>query len=116
MQITLYHNPRCAKSREALKLLHQHGVEPRIVEYLKTPPDRQELAALVKALGIRPRDLLRTKEPEYRDAGLDDPALSDNQILAAMVKHPKLIERPIAVKGKRAALGRPPTNLLKLLK
>lgn len=113
--ITLYHNPRCAKSREALKLLRQRGIEPQVIEYLKSPPDQTELAALVKALGIAPRGLLRTKEPEFRSAGLDDPTLSDKQILAAMAKHPRLIERPILVKGKRAVLGRPPKNVLKLL-
>ncbi len=96
-------------------MLRQHGIEPQIIEYLKTPPSTSELAALVRALGIQPRDLLRTKEPEYRAAGLGDPKLSDKQILSAMAKHPRLIERPILVKGKRAVLGRPPENVLKLL-
>jgi arsenate reductase len=113
--ITLYHNPKCAKSREALQLLRQHGIEPQIIEYLKTPPSTSELAALVRALGVHPRDLLRMKEPEYRAAGLGDPKLSDKQILSAMVKYPRLIERPILVKGKHAVLGRPPENVLKLL-
>ena len=115
MSITLYHNPKCAKSREALKLLRDRGVEPKIIEYLKTPPSQTELAALVKALDIPARALLRTKEPEFRKTGLSDPKLSDKQILSAMAKHPRLIERPILVKGKRAVLGRPPENVLKLL-
>ena len=115
MSITLYHNPKCAKSRAALKLLRERGIEPKIIEYLKTPPGTTELAALIKALGIQPRDLLRTKEPEFRSAGLSDPTLSDKQILSAMVKHPRLIERPILVKGKRAVLGRTTENVLKLL-
>jgi arsenate reductase len=116
MQVTIYHNPKCAKSRETLKLLETRGIEPTIIEYLKTPPSKTELANLVKRLGIEPRDLLRTKEPEYQQAGLANPKLSDSAILQAMIKHPKLIERPIVVAGKKAALGRPPENILKILK
>jgi arsenate reductase len=114
--VTIYHNPKCAKSRATLKLLRDHGVEPVVVEYLKTPPNRAELASLVKLLGIEPRALLRTKEAEYKQAGLANPKLSDAAILQAMVRHPKLIERPIVVANRRAALGRPPENVLKLLK
>lgn len=116
MSVTIYHNPRCAKSRQTLALIRAHGVEPRIVEYLKDTPGKSELAQLVKQLGLAPRGLLRTKEPEYKRSGLDNPKLSDAAVLAAMVKHPKLIERPIVVKGKRAVLGRPPENVLALLK
>lgn len=116
MQVTIYHNPKCAKSRETLKLLESRGIEPVIVEYLKTPPSKTELATLVKLLGIEPRGLLRTKEPEYQQAGLANPKLSDSAILQAMNKHPKLIERPIVVVEKKAALGRPPENVLKILK
>lgn len=116
MSVTIYHNPRCAKSRQTLELLRRHGVEPRIVEYLKDTPGKSELAQLVKQLGLTPRDLLRTKEPEYKQSGLDNPKLSDVAVLAAMVQYPKLIERPIVVKGKKAVLGRPPGNVLKLLK
>ena len=116
MQVTIYHNPKCAKSRETLKLLETRGLEPVIIEYLKTPPSMTELAALVKLLGIEPRALLRTKEPEYKQAGLTNPKLSDAAILQAMIKHPKLIERPIVVAGRKAALGRPPENVLKILK
>jgi arsenate reductase len=115
MTTTIYHNPRCQKSRQALALLEQHGEKPRVVEYLKTPPDAAELKTLLRKLGLSARELLRTKEPEYRQAKLDNPALGDEAILRAMVKHPKLIERPIVVKGNRAALGRPPENVLTIL-
>ena len=116
MQVTIYHNPKCAKSRATLALLEAHGIEPVVIEYLKTPPSATELAGLVEMLGIDPRALLRTKEPEYKQAGLADPKLSDAAILKAMIKFPKLIERPIVVAGRKAALGRPPENVLKILK
>jgi arsenate reductase len=116
MQVTIYHNPKCAKSRETLKLLETRGIKPNIIDYLKTPPSKSELAGLVKLLGIEPRALLRTKEPEYKQAGMADPKLSDTAILLAMTKHPKLMERPIVVAGSKAALGRPPENVLKILK
>jgi arsenate reductase (glutaredoxin) len=114
--VTLYHNPKCAKSRETLQLLRAHGIEPVIIDYLKTPPGKAELALLVKQLGIDARALLRIKEPEYKLAKLANPKLSDDAILAAMAKYPKLIERPIVVHGKQAALGRPPENVLRILK
>jgi arsenate reductase len=107
MPITLYHNPRCSKSRAALALLEERGIRPRIVEYLQTPPDAAELARILALLGMRPRELLRTKEA--REAGVD-PAL-----IAAMVAHPAVIERPIAVSEDGARLGRPPARVLELL-
>jgi arsenate reductase (glutaredoxin) len=113
MSVTIYHNPRCGKSRETLALLEKKGVSPRIVEYLKTPPDQAELKHLLKLLGMAPRELLRTKEA--KEAGLDRPSLSDAAIIAGMVKHPIVIERPIVVNGDRAALGRPPAAVLKIL-
>jgi arsenate reductase len=116
MQVTIYHNPKCSKSRETLKLLEKRGIEPTIIEYLKTPPSKTELAGLVKLLGIEPRALLRTQEPEYKQAGLANPKLSDSAILQALVKYPKLMERPIVVAGNKAALGRPPENVLKIIK
>ena len=115
MPVTIYHNPRCSKSREALDLLRQHEVEPEIVEYLKTPPDAAILTRILKLLEMEPRDLMRKKEPEYRELGLDDPRLSPERLIAAMVAHPKLIERPIVVKGNKAALGRPPERVLDVL-
>ncbi len=116
MQVTIYHNPKCSKSRETLKLLRSKGVEPVIVEYLKTPPSQTELKQLLGQLKLSPRELLRTREPDYKKAGLDDMKRSDAFILAALTKHPKLMERPIVVAGKKAVLGRPPENILKLLK
>ena len=111
--VTIYHNPRCTKSRETLALLEKKGVKPTIIEYLKTPPDAAEIKRLLKMLGKSPRELLRAKEA--KDAGLDKPALTDDQIVAGMVKNPIVIERPIVVNGSRAALGRPPESVLKIL-
>lgn len=112
MPITLYHNPRCSKSRAALALLEERGIRPRIVEYLQTPPDAAELARILSLLGMRPRELLRTKEA--REVGVD-PALDDAALIAVMVAHPAVIERPIAVSEHGARLGRPPTRVLELL-
>jgi arsenate reductase len=111
--VTIYHNPRCTKSRETLALLEKKGVKPKIIEYLKTPPDAAELKRLLKMLGKSPRELLRSKEA--KEAGLDKPSLSDDQIIAGMVKNPIVIERPIVVSGARAVLGRPPESVLKIL-
>jgi arsenate reductase len=110
---TIYHNPRCTKSRETLALLERRGVEPRIVEYLKTPPSATELEAIVAKLGIEPEQLVRKGEDVYktRYAGK---RLTGPQWIAAMVKDPILIERPIVVSGDRAVLGRPPGNVEKL--
>ena len=115
MSVTIYHNPRCSKSRQTLALLEQRGIKPKVIEYLATPPTESELRHLLKLLGMRPRDLLRQKEEEYKQAQLDDPDVSDTQIIRAMVKHPRLIERPIVVAGGKAALGRPPESVLKIL-
>lgn len=113
--ITLYHNPRCSKSRETLDLLQARGIEPAIVRYLETPPDAATLRQLLKQLGLPARQLLRTKEAEYETLGLADPGLSEEALIAAMVAHPRLIERPIAIVGKRAIIGRPPEKILELL-
>ena len=115
MSVTIYHNPKCSKSRQTLELLRERGIEPRIVEYLKTPPSAPELDAIVEKLGIEPRALLRTREDAYRQAGLDDPSLTRSQLIAAMVEHPSVIERPIVVRGARAAIGRPPEKVLEIL-
>jgi arsenate reductase (glutaredoxin) len=114
-KVTIYHNPRCSKSREMLALLQSKGIEPTVIEYLKTPPSEATLKMLVKQLGIKPRQLLRTKEEQFKAAGLDKAAVTDAQIIAAMVKHPVLIERPIVVANGRAALGRPPEAVLAIL-
>ena len=97
MPVTIYHNPQCAKSRATLKLLQDRGLKPNVIEYLKTPPSATELKKLIGMLDIAPRALLRTKEAEYKQLKLNSPALTDAQIIHAMVKHPKLIERPIVV-------------------
>ena len=113
MAVTIYHNPRCGKSRDTLALLEKRGIQPRIVEYLKTPPDAATLKKLLKQLGLTPRQLLRKKEAA--EAGLDDPKLSDDQLIKGMVANPIVIERPIVVNGDKAALGRPPESVLKIL-
>jgi arsenate reductase (glutaredoxin) len=110
----IYHNPRCSKSRNTLALLQEHGVEPEVVLYLQDPPDVATLRSLLARLGKRPADLVRKGEDEYRSLGLGEHS-SDEDLLAAMASHPKLIERPIVVRGERAVLGRPPENVLELL-
>ncbi|MBP6562497.1 MAG: arsenate reductase (glutaredoxin) [Neisseriaceae bacterium] len=115
MAITLYHNPRCSKSREALAALQALGHTPEVVLYLETPPDAATLADVVHKLGLPARALLRTKEAEYAELGLADASLDDARLIAAMVAHPKLIERPIAIVGNRAAIGRPLDAILALL-
>ncbi|WP_373048728.1 arsenate reductase (glutaredoxin) [Vulgatibacter sp.] len=111
----IFHNPKCSKSRETLALLQERGVEPTVVEYLKTPPDRTELAQIVAALGIAPRALLRRKEARYAALGLDDPKWTDEELLDFMVANPVLIERPIVVTAQGARLGRPPEAVLEIL-
>jgi arsenate reductase len=115
MSVTIYHNPRCSKSRQALQLLRERGVEPEIYEYLKTPPDATTLSQVLEMLGLEPRELMRKKEKEYKELGLNNPELSREQLIAAMVEHPKLIERPIVIKEGKAALGRPPEHVLDVL-
>ncbi len=113
--LKLYHNPRCSKSRGALELLQARGLTPDIVLYLETPPDAAQLLDLLAKLGIGPRQLLRSGEDDYKALNLADPSLSDEQLIAAMASHPKLIERPILVAGDKAVIGRPPENILELL-
>ncbi len=115
MNTTIYHNPRCSKSRQTLQLLEQHGIQPEVVRYLETPPDEATLKALLDMLGLEPRQLMRQKETEYQALGLDNPELSYDSLIRAMVEHPKLIERPIVVKDGKAALGRPPEDVLEIL-
>ena len=113
--MTLYHNPRCSKSRGALELLEARGLQPQVVRYLETPPSAAELRALLARLGYGARQLLRSGEEEYQTLGLADPALDDAALIAAMVAHPRLIERPILVVGDKAVVGRPPERVLELL-
>jgi arsenate reductase (glutaredoxin) len=113
--LTLYHNPRCSKSRGALELLEARGLTPTLVRYLETPPSARELQALLGKLGIGARQLLRSGEEEYQALNLADSSLSEAQLIAAMVAHPKLIERPILIVGDKAVIGRPPEKVLELL-
>ena len=128
MPLTIYHNPRCTKSRETLALLESRGLTPHVVEYLKTPPSAAELTRIVKLLGVPAAAILR--KAEAKEAGIDPAALSDKDLIAAMVKTPAVIERPIVVNGDvvngdvvngdvangdKAAVGRPPENVLKIL-
>lgn len=113
--IKIYHNPRCSKSRQTLELIRQQGIEPEVVEYLKTPPSKSELKDILSRLNMEPRQLMRTKEVEYKENNLDSTELSNDQLIDAMVKNPKLIERPIVINLQKVALGRPPENVLEIL-
>jgi arsenate reductase len=115
MTVTIYHNPRCSKSRQTLELLRERGLDLEVVEYLATPPDAAMLEDLLDRLGLEPRQLMRRKEPVYKELGLDAPELDRAALVAAMAANPILIERPIVVAGGRAALGRPPGAVLEIL-
>lgn len=115
MSITIYHNPRCTKSRQTLELLRENNIEPEIIEYLKNPPEAKTLKNLLNKLGLSARQLMRTNEQAYKDAGLDNPDLSEAALISAMHEQPILIERPIVVNGNRAVLGRPPENVLQII-
>ncbi|WP_047337551.1 arsenate reductase (glutaredoxin) [Pseudomonas protegens] len=113
--LTLYHNPRCSKSRGALELLEQRGLAPTVVRYLETPLDAAQLRSLLAKLGLSARQLLRTGEDEYKTLNLADPSLSEEHLIAAIAQHPKLMERPILQAGEKAIIGRPPENVLEIL-
>jgi len=113
--LTLYHNPRCSKSRGALELLEARGLQPRVVHYLETPPSAAELRELLGKLGYSARQLLRSGEEAYQTLNLADPTLDDEALIAAMLEHPRLIERPILVVGDKAIIGRPSERILELL-
>lgn len=115
MTIEIFHNPRCSKSRATLALLQDHGHEPAIRLYLEDPPNASELRNILAKLGIGARELMRKGEAEYREQGLGDPELDDNALIEAMVRTPRLIERPIVLAGNRAAIGRPPESVLEIL-
>ena len=114
-EVTIYHNPRCSKSRATLALLEEHGVTPRVVEYLSTPPDPATLKRLLGMLRLTPRELMRRKEAAYTELGLDDDDLGEDSLIEAMIANPILIERPIVVAGDKAVIGRPPENVLELI-
>lgn len=115
MNVTIYHNPRCSKSRQTLDLIKSKHIEPLVIEYLKTPPSEAELRKLIKALGLSPRGLLRKGEAVYKELKLDDSSITDDQIIQAMVSHPVLIERPIVIREEQAVIGRPPESVLTIL-
>ena len=115
MSTTIYHNPRCSKSRQTLSLIQEKGIEPEIVLYLDAPPTQKALKGILALLGISARTLLRKGEQDYKELGLADSTLTESALIKAMCTHPKLIERPIVVVGDKAVLGRPPENVLELL-
>ncbi len=115
MKVTIFHNPRCSKSRQTLALLEERGIEPEVVRYLDAPPDMDTLRGLLRKLGLTARDLLRTGEEEYRALDLGRPDLDEEALLEAMAAHPRLIQRPIVVAGGKARLGRPPEAVLEIL-
>ena len=115
MSVKIYHNPRCSKSRQTLELLQARGIKPEVIEYLKTPPSVAELNDILEKLGMEPRELMRKKEAEYKTAGLDDESLDRQALISGMVDNPILIERPIVIANGKAAIGRPPENVLDIL-
>lgn len=115
MTITIYHNPRCSKSRQTLQLLEENNIQPEIVKYLETPPTVEEITALLAKLNKSPREAMRTKETLYKELSLGDDSVTDEQLINAMHSNPKLIERPIVVNGDKARFGRPPEQVLEIL-
>jgi len=115
MSVVIYHNPRCSKSRQTLELIEKHGIKPTVIEYLKTPPTAKKLKEILTQLGFTPRDLMRKKEATYAEYKLDNPALSHDDLIGFMVKHPVPIERPIVLANGKAAIGRPPEQVLDIL-
>ena len=115
MPITIYHNPKCSKSRQTLELLVKQGIKPVINEYLKIPPTAEKIKEILKKLGYAPRDLMRKKETTYTLHNLDDPSLSGDDLIEFMIKYPVLIERPIVLANEKAAIGRPPEQVLEIL-
>ncbi|WP_163372169.1 arsenate reductase (glutaredoxin) [Endozoicomonas acroporae] len=115
MSITIFHNPRCSKSRQTLSILEEQGISPEVVLYLESPPNADQLKAILDKLGINARDLLRKGEQEFKDNNLKDPSLTEEQLINAMCEFPRLIERPIVVNGEKARIGRPPESVLEIL-
>lgn len=115
MKVQILHNPRCSKSRATLQILQENGIEPEIILYQDSPPDADQLTSILKKLNMRPRQLMRKGQPEYKEMGLDNEQLSDEQLIAAMLKTPILIERPIVLANGKASIGRPPESVLEIL-
>jgi arsenate reductase len=114
-EITIYFNPQCSKCRLTLDLLETRGQQPEIIEYLESPPDAATLESILEMLGLEPRDLMRSFEKEYTQAGLDNPGLSRAELIDAMISYPRLIQRPIVVKNGKAAIGRPPEKVIDII-
>ena len=114
-KVTIYHNPRCSKCRQTLELLQQKGVDTEVVEYLNNPPDAEQLDTILTLLKLEPRELIRSNEAEYKAQGMDNPDLTREQLITLMVRYPKVIQRPIVIKGGKAAIGRPPETVLDIL-
>jgi arsenate reductase len=114
-EVTIYFNPQCSKCRLTLDLLETRGLQPEVVEYLESPPDAATLESILDMLGLEPRDLMRTFEKEYTQAGLDNPDLSRAELIDAMISYPRLMQRPIVVKNGKAAIGRPPEKVIDIL-
>ncbi|WP_419835594.1 arsenate reductase (glutaredoxin) [Endozoicomonas atrinae] len=115
MSVTIFHNPRCSKSRQTLSILEEQGITPEVVLYLETPPDANQLKAILGKLGINARELLRKGEQEFKDNNLKDPSLTEEQLINFMCEFPKLIERPIVINGEKARIGRPPESVIEIL-
>lgn len=114
-KVAIYHNPRCSKSRQTLALLRERGIEPEVIEYLVAPPSAAQLDRILKRLGLEPRQAMRRNEAPYREFKLDREGLSRAELVEAMVASPILIQRPIVLQGQRAAIGRPPENVLSII-
>ena len=112
--VTIWHNPRCSKSRDSFKLLEEKGIDAEVIKYLDTPPTKEELKEVLKMLGIAPRELMRTKEDIYKELNLDEET-GDEKLIEAMVANPKLIERPIVIKDGKAVIGRPLEKVIELI-
>jgi len=112
---TIYHNPRCSKSRATLQLLRENNIDPEIIEYLVDTPDKNTLEKILELLKLEPRDLIRKNEDDYKLSGLDDLSLSDAEVIEILIKFPKLIERPIVLIDGKAVIGRPPENVLEII-
>ena len=115
MPVIVYHNPKCSKSRKTLELLNRQGIKPTIIEYLKTPPSSKKLKEIIELLKFTPRNLIRKQETVYTENNLDSLSLSDDDLIEAMARHPILIERPIVIVNNKAAIGRPPEEVLKII-
>ena len=115
MKVQILHNPRCSKSRTTLQLLKDNGVDPEVILYQETPPDVEQLTSILSQLSMRPRDLMRKGQAEYKEMGLDNELLSDEQLVAAMIQAPILIERPIVLANGKARIGRPPESVLEII-